>query len=144
MPVVAIMTCATRAEHGGGTWLPLCEAFDRLEAWPPEAADLTSSGMHGHPSDACERCGDLHTGLLEREEPVPAWSALVRGKGSEEIKLTAVKSHAIDDPNNVWAVATPHGVLELTINNPRAWDFFEPGADYRIEITKRQPQKARV
>ena len=54
------------------------------------------------------------------------------GKGSEEVALGAVYGKE----NEPWSSATPSGVLNMTINNPSAMGFFEPGEHYILTIEK--------
>lgn len=54
-----------------------------------------------------------------------------------------VDVNADDDATKKWSVWTPSGDMRLTIMNPEAAKYFEPGQDYRVIIQKRQPQQSR-
>lgn len=59
-----------------------------------------------------------------------------------DIELTAFID--ADDPDTrFWSVFTPEATLRMTVMNPEAARYFEPGQDYRVTITKVQPSKAR-
>lgn len=60
-----------------------------------------------------------------------------------DIELTAFVGIDPEDPTVDWSVWTPSARLEMTVMNPEAAKYFEPGEDYRVVITKMQPQKAR-
>jgi hypothetical protein len=59
------------------------------------------------------------------------------------VRLQAVYDAPEGGPNSEWATATPAGQLEMTIHNPAALRYFEPGEEYVVEIRKRMPQRAR-
>lgn len=127
MGVEAMMTCGSITVRGNGLWLPACKAHEAARTWPPEERH-TAPRPRGSAHECCDRCAALGLGEV-----------FVPGPSSEEVVLTAVHSGS---GNESWAAATPAGELSLTISNPDAWGFFEAGVDYRIVVTKRQPQKA--
>lgn len=53
-----------------------------------------------------------------------------------EVELTPVS----DDANKTWSKWTPGGSVKLTINNPEAFDQFQPGETYFVDFTP-APQK---
>lgn len=63
-------------------------------------------------------------------------------KSQEDVVLEAVYSDDPEDPNFTYSEATPQGSLTLTITNKDAFGFFEPGADYNIEIRKHVPTRS--
>lgn len=143
MPLAAKMHVTTVEQSGGGTHLTTCIAKRRLDAWPP--ADWKSNPnistietgvrYHGHDYEEGGCCHD-EWGIV---------SVYVPGQSMERVQLSAVTGDASeDDPNRSWSIATPAGNLDLTIANPEAWGFFEPGAEYILKITKHQPNKART
>jgi hypothetical protein len=77
----------------------------------------------------------------------PQWAreAAERGeKGLEgSVQLQAVYDAPAGGPNSEWATATPMAKLEMQINNPAALRYFDPGAEYVVEIRRRMPQRAR-
>ncbi len=54
----------------------------------------------------------------------------------ESIDLSAVSVKGEDDPNREWASATPSGTLTMAIQNPDAWGYIVPGAQYRVTIER--------
>lgn len=48
------------------------------------------------------------------------------------------------EENADWSVWTPEGEIKMQIRNADAAKYFEPGQDYRVVFTKRQPQQART
>lgn len=50
---------------------------------------------------------------------------------------------AEDEETRKWSLWTPSATLEMTVMNPEAARYFEPGETYRVVITKMQPQQAR-
>lgn len=143
MAVIAKMRCDEVLSRGGGTLLPLCSAHDSLPAWPPPRGSITHIGIYGHGPEACDRCAEVAADLSQHYDNMSdAESVSMDGKGSEAIKLMAVPSgNGANDPNAKWAAATPHGELTMTINNPGAWGFFDPGAEYLVEIRKHVPSR---
>lgn len=136
MAITAKMQCNTVSSYGGGVWLPLCAAYGVVESWPPPSDDLSAQGsIYGHGEGECQNC-DVHAEQTDGKRMV-----FQRGKGSESVKLSAVASGDPDDPNTKWSAATPHGVLEMTINNPQAWEFFDPGAEYMVEVRRHVPSR---
>lgn len=141
MAVVAKMACNEVSATGGGTSVPLCMAHDVVEAWPPE---INHGTIYGHGEGECARCDELTARLVAQDKDWEgARIAYLPGKGSERITLGAVMSGGPDDPNAAWAAATPSGMLELQIDNPKAWGFFDPGAEYIVKITRHVPARAR-
>lgn len=59
---------------------------------------------------------------------------LMQAVNQESPVLTAVT--ATSEENKRWAKYTPSGRLELTITNPAAFGFFEPGDEYLVTIEK--------
>lgn len=145
MPVTAKMTCQEVMARGGGTLIPLCAGYDLLDAWPPPREKVQRIGIYGHGPEDCEHCAEAHRWLSTHYDDVEdAESIFLDGKGSEAIKLMAVASgNGADDPNAKWAAATPAGELTMTIDNPRAWGFFDPGEDYIVEIRKHVPNRGK-
>lgn len=117
MAVAAMFTCLEVHEHGPGRYEP-CDEHDE-GAVRARATIYTPDGAD------------------------PGWMRYVRGKHHERVVMAPVTSGGPDDPNAQWAEASPSGSFEMQIDNPGAWGYFEVGQDYRLEITKRQPQKAR-
>lgn len=60
-----------------------------------------------------------------------------------DVTLSAYLGHDDDDRTHEWAKWTPSGELTMQITNPAAAGFFEPGADYRLTISRFMPQNAR-
>lgn len=73
---------------------------------------------------------DMH----DREVPVQQHEVV--------LKAFVGDAHPYED-NTDWSVWTPEGTIEMRIMNADAAKYFVPGEDYRIVMTKRQPQKAR-
>ena len=48
------------------------------------------------------------------------------------VKMNPSYASHPDDPNHAFWKATPTGNLEMTINNPKAFDFFKPGKSYYL------------
>ncbi len=61
---------------------------------------------------------------------------LESAQAQESIELAAVSAKGEDDPNRDWASATPTGHLTMTIQNPEAWGYVVPGAQYRVTIER--------
>lgn len=55
-------------------------------------------------------------------------------KFSETVKFSAVYDD--EGPNKEWAMWTPSGTLELTIDNPPAQGVFNPGEEVFVTIAK--------
>ncbi len=55
----------------------------------------------------------------------------------QQAHLQAV--YGTGEENKSYSTATPSGKLELTINNPNAFDFFKPGGEYYLNITEATP-----
>jgi hypothetical protein len=67
----------------------------------------------------------------------------VEGKGSETIKLEVIRSKGPDDPSNQWFEASPHGMFEMTLQNPNGFGYVQAGAEYRVTIERiRGPRSA--
>lgn len=70
----------------------------------------------------------------------PYESTFASGEG--EARPQDVSLHAVEAPNrpesedHAFWKATPHGEVELSIENPAAEDFFEPGAKYEVTFRK--------
>ena len=65
------------------------------------------------------------------------------GNKYQTVQLNAVyatvkkgDSEEPDTENNQFSVATPSGKVEMTISNPKAIDFFEPGKSYYLDFTE--------
>lgn len=58
-----------------------------------------------------------------------------RSGGSERVELGAVKSGGDDPEDNAFATATPYLKLEMTIDNPDAQGYFQPGRRYYLDVT---------
>lgn len=56
------------------------------------------------------------------------------GNSNVEANLSPVTSGSAE--NKSFSMYTPSGALKLHITNPEALDFFEPAAEYYIEIRK--------
>ena len=141
MALIAKMTCNERTERGGGTYLPLCKAERILDSWPP--SNSSSTAIYGHGEGECADCDRLSETVGEPALVGHARSTVIDGKGQEQIVLNAVSSGGgPDDPNGKWAAASPYGKLELTIDNPEAWDYIVPGADYYVEVRRVVPKRA--
>lgn len=166
MATIAKMYCSQVVVSGGSAYVPICTAHKIMDQWPPSEEQLGTSGMYGHDVGDCHECQDLmeaHPDLFF-DGPVRGGSygemtvndeghtmgmvpkvraVVIPGRSGEQVTLTAVKSGAIDDPNNAWALATPDGSVELHIDNPLAWGKFEPGREYYVEIREVVPQRGR-
>lgn len=59
-------------------------------------------------------------------------------QSAADVILIAVPSKGPGDPNLKWALATPSGKLTMTIHNPDAFDTFEPGATYKLKVTRQR------
>lgn len=74
----------------------------------------------------------------------PPWLAgathvktLRNAQAQESFVLGAVSAKDdVDDPNRAWAAASPSGKLEMVVNNPEAWGYIVPGAEYRVTIER--------
>lgn len=141
MAVVAKMACSEVSATGGGVSVPLCVAHELVEAWPPE---INHGTIYGHSRGECEQCDQLESDLKAQDKDWEgARIAYLSGKGTERVTLSAVMPSGPDDPNTAWSAATPSGQLELQIDNPKAWGFFDPGAEYIVKITRHVPARAR-
>jgi hypothetical protein len=58
--------------------------------------------------------------------------SVTKHKEAEVVKLRAVSG----DANKPWSKYTPAGEFSATITNPEAFDKFEPGKDYLLNITE--------
>lgn len=59
-----------------------------------------------------------------------------------EVELEPVVNAS--DGNKDWSKYTPAGKLNMTITNPGVEGYFVPGQEYKLVISKHQPQKARL
>ena len=59
-------------------------------------------------------------------------------KPTTAVVLTAVN----DEANKTWAKYTPSGKIELTIDNPDAYDAFELGKTYFVDFTEAPEKEA--
>jgi hypothetical protein len=41
-----------------------------------------------------------------------------------------------DDANKTWSKYTPSGAIQLTINNPEAFEAFKPGETYFVDFSQ--------
>lgn len=144
MAVIMKMYCEEVTERGGGVLLPLCRAHEVLEAWPPAEEHLSTTGIYHHGIDPdedglCSRCSELSRDITRLDGLTVSSYYNPKGKGSESITLKAVKGNSED--NAEWAAATPSGELTCTIDNPGAWDFYEVGVDYIVEIRRHVPSR---
>jgi hypothetical protein len=57
--------------------------------------------------------------------------------GAEEVKLFAV--YAKEGENAAFAKASPSANFTITIDNPAAKGFFEPGQEYYFDINPARP-----
>lgn len=137
MPLMMKVHCEKVIEHGGGAWFPLCQGVKYAESWPLPADSYGSNTIYGHGTGECEECDRLS----ESDGLVDVRMVHIPGKSQEEITLRAVIGSSKDDPNRKWSVATPSGLIEVTIDNPEAWGFYEAGEEYMVKFTKHQPQK---
>lgn len=58
---------------------------------------------------------------------------VTKSTGQEVVRLTPVISGS--EENKSFAKFTPGGSLELYVNNPDAYGFFEPGKAFYLDIT---------
>jgi len=77
----------------------------------------------------------MHT-YYDADDAGPSFECWVPGKSLENVVLQPVSSGGPDDPNQSFAQATPSGKLEMTIDNPAAWGYLEPGIEYFVEIRR--------
>jgi len=50
--------------------------------------------------------------------------------------LTFYASYGEGEDNKDWSKWTPSGTLQMTISNPAAFDWFEPGKEYYLDFTE--------
>lgn len=63
------------------------------------------------------------------------------GKGYQEVEVGTVKLTAVHgEANKPWSVYTPSGVIEMTINNPAAYEQFKLGQEFFIDFTPAEPE----
>ena len=121
MALVAKMIAAEVKHRGGGHW----EACEEEDEGAIDVAECPAvQNLYPDPPQWL-----LMTG----------WVRFIKGTSSEEIELNAVGPAAGTDPdkgNSQWAMASPAGKLTMTIHNPGAWDYVQPGFEYRITIEK--------
>lgn len=55
-------------------------------------------------------------------------------KVSESVNFHAVYSDDPNDPNYEWSEATPHLSGDMTINNPKAFNFFQRDQEYYLDF----------
>lgn len=58
--------------------------------------------------------------------------------GNPNEQIAEVRLHPVyadDGPNKSWSKATPSGEIRMTITNPEAVSFFEPGKEYFVDFT---------
>lgn len=118
MALVAKMSATQVTANGGGRWAPCAETdagASRVEDTP------AISSMYGVPPW-------LATTGWVRYEPV--------GQNGEYIKLVAVSAKGEDDPNREWAMASPSGSLDMSIQNPAAFGYVQAGQEYRVTIER--------
>jgi hypothetical protein len=136
MGLIAKFRCGVVTRSAGTRWVP-CEEGDE-GACPVELVTTkegstldihTPHGRIGYSYGGAEWLRDAN---FVRQE----W-----GPAQVQVKLGAVGEDK--GVNTKWATATPQGNLEMTIENPDAFDYLEPGVEYFLEIRKAQPSKAR-
>lgn len=65
------------------------------------------------------------------------------GKNRERIKMNAVYATGAPEAENVsFAKATPSGTVELLVDNPEVFGFFEPGREFYVEF-RAAPRRCR-
>lgn len=65
------------------------------------------------------------------------------GKNRERIKLSAVYATGAPEAENVsFAKATPQGSIEILVDNPEVFGFFEPGREFYVEF-RAAPRRCR-
>lgn len=115
-------------------------------------AKMQAQQVVGTAGQRYEACGEDDEGAMRAEDAQgldsyygrPPWLANAThvrltklGQSSESFTLTAVSAKDdVDDPNRSWAVATPSGELKMSVNNPEAWGYIVPGAEYRVTIER--------
>lgn len=66
------------------------------------------------------------------------------GKNRERIKLSAVYATGAPEAENVsFAKATPSGTIEILVDNPEVFGFFEPGREFYVTFD-RAPRRCRA
>lgn len=118
MALVAKMSASQVTANGGGRWAPCAEDDDGAQS--VESCSAIKS-MYGIPPW-------LATTGWVRYEPV--------GQNGEYIKLIAVSAKGEDDPNREWAMASPSGSLEISVQNPGAFGYVQAGQEYRVTIER--------
>ncbi|UOF81734.1 hypothetical protein [Caudoviricetes sp.] len=58
--------------------------------------------------------------------------------GSNVASLTFFASYGEGQDNKDWSKWTPSGTLQMTITNPNAFGWFEPGKEYYLDFTEAQ------
>jgi len=61
---------------------------------------------------------------------------------AEKPTTTVVLTAVTDDANKTWARYTPSGKIELSIDNPEAYDQFELGQTYFVDFTAAPAKEA--
>lgn len=70
-------------------------------------------------------------------------SASNYGGNAGTVETKAVKLSAVSDPANVnWSKYTPGGEISMNINNPAAFEQFEPGKCYFVDFTEAAAKEA--
>ena len=54
----------------------------------------------------------------------------------KKVELSAVYSHDRNKEDNQFSSATPQGKLEMSITNPEASNFLQPGKSYYLDFTE--------
>jgi hypothetical protein len=64
-------------------------------------------------------------------------SKVMRESGTDTVAdLTFFASYGEGKDNKDWSKWTPGGTLTMTISNPSAFDWFEPGKEYYLDFTE--------
>jgi hypothetical protein len=117
---------------------------------------MNATEVKGISGGRWESCGPNAPGAIPLDDPKspganpytdpPSWLAGTgfvrresRAQSAEAVTLTAVSMPKGDDPdqtNAQWAMASPSGQLTITIHNPAAFGYVQPGLDYRVTIER--------
>lgn len=116
MGVVAKMVCTKVDAQGGLVWKPCTEDYPGARR-PAEVFENYTYGVPGWLKDA-------------------EWVAQEPGTQSVTVALQPVSAKGQDDPNREWAEASPTGEFRMTIQNPAAMAYYEPGVTYLVETRK--------
>lgn len=61
----------------------------------------------------------------------------MREQGAEQVAaLTFYASYGEGKDNKDWSKWTPSGTLTMTISNPAAFEWFEPGKEYYLDFSE--------